>query len=68
MAAVAVGLDAVVGEALACPVCDTATGVAVREAIFNGEFPSNAFSVLLPFPSFSASWRPCMSDGVRGGW
>ena len=34
----------------ACPLCDTATGRLVREAVFNRHFGVNLLLVLAPFP------------------
>lgn len=36
------------GAAVACPVCDTETGVKVREAIFNEDLLPTAVLVLTP--------------------
>ena len=38
------------GTALACPVCDSETGDAVRAGIFDGNFWSTLISLALPFP------------------
>ena len=35
---------------LACPVCDTGTGEAVRAGIFDGNFAVNLIALLSPFP------------------
>ncbi len=42
------GLSA--APALACPLCDTASGKLVREGVFNRHFGVNLFLVLAPFP------------------
>ena len=41
---------AVTISASACPVCDTGTGEQVRAGIFDGNFGSTLFAILLPFP------------------
>ena len=38
----------------ACPVCDTRTGQAVRQGIFDDRFGVNVLLTLLPFPVFLA--------------
>jgi hypothetical protein len=38
--------------AAACPLCHTDLGQQVRDGIFGGDFWSNLFFVLLPFPIF----------------
>ncbi|HEX8325404.1 MAG TPA: hypothetical protein VF595_15990, partial [Tepidisphaeraceae bacterium] len=35
--------------AVACPVCNTSTGAAVRAGIFDGGFAWNVLATLLPF-------------------
>jgi hypothetical protein len=40
--------------ALACPVCDTATGHAVRAGIFGSDFGPNLLVTVLPFLVFTA--------------
>jgi len=41
---------AIASEALACPVCNTETGIAVQAGIFNSQFLPTVLSVLAPFP------------------
>jgi len=36
--------------ALACPICDTATGQQVRSGIVDSHFAFNVVATLLPFP------------------
>lgn len=38
--------------ARACPVCDSGTGKAVRQGLFNAEFGKNLLMTALPFPIF----------------
>ena len=40
--------------ALACPVCDSATGQEVRAGIFGADFASNLLAVVLPFAAVAA--------------
>ena len=42
------------GLLLACTVCHTQTGAAVRAGIFDGHFLSNALQLMAPFPIFLA--------------
>ncbi len=39
-----------VNPVFACPLCNTATGKLVREAVFNRHFGVNLLLVLAPFP------------------
>jgi len=41
---------ALASPSIACPVCDSDTGVEVRAGLFNGEFAITAAKVVLPFP------------------
>ncbi|MGD9762544.1 MAG: hypothetical protein AB7V27_02355 [Candidatus Binatia bacterium] len=44
-------LVVLIGDAaLACPVCDTGTGAAVRAGIFDAHFATTAFGILSPIP------------------
>jgi hypothetical protein len=45
---------AAVSEAAACPVCDTATGAAVRAGIFDQQFEVTLALVLLPLTVLAA--------------
>ena len=64
--ALAMGADA-------CPVCDSPTGLQVREAIFNGDLLRNLVLTVAPFPILGAiaAWihfggrKP--ADAVSGG-
>jgi hypothetical protein len=42
-------------EVLACPVCETPTGIEVRQGIFNERFWVNVAAVLSPFPIFAGA-------------
>lgn len=42
------GLGLLTGTATACPVCDTPTGIAIREQIFTPQFGYYALLTLLP--------------------
>lgn len=42
--------------AAACPVCDTETGAAVREGIFNESFLRTLVEVASPFPLFAMAF------------
>jgi len=39
---------------LACPVCDSETGKAVRRGLFSPDFGTNLLLTVLPFPIFLA--------------
>jgi hypothetical protein len=41
---------AMAAPALACPICDSATGQQVRSGIVDGHFAFNVVATLLPFP------------------
>jgi len=50
LAVLATVVLAAAGDALACPVCNTGTGAAVRAGIFDGSFLATLASALAPFP------------------
>jgi hypothetical protein len=74
--ALVVPLLASAGEALACPVCNTGTGDAVRAGIFDGSFVATLASALAPFPvllglvgALHRGWTPnrILQRGARSG-
>jgi hypothetical protein len=50
------------GATFACPICERATGRAVRERIFDGDFGFNGAPAIFPFALVFAV------VGVVGGW
>jgi hypothetical protein len=51
------------GQARACPVCNTETGAAVRDGIFDGRFLGTLAGTLSPFPVLLL-----VALALRGGW
>jgi len=43
------------GEVLACPICNSTTGLAVRSTIFGQDFFKTFWEVLAPFPLLAVS-------------
>jgi hypothetical protein len=56
---------AMTAPALACPICDTATGQQVRSGIVDGHLGFNVVATLLPFPILIAI-AACIHFGGGG--